>query len=121
MDLDLKSMVLGSVVGLAAGGGLYGLYVKYFGEAVLVQGQTYGLVGECATHLNSSSSLEIEDFLLKVKGKQNQIDKSDAVITSVNLAMGEKRNIPAGMGRALALCVSELESDLEILRAREKS
>lgn len=117
MDLDLKSLVLCSAIGLAAGGSLYGFYVKHFGEAGMVQGQTHGLVSECAILLNSHSSAEVEEFLIRVKEKQSEIDKSDTVTTSVSLAMDEKRDLPAGMGQALALCASDLES----LKASEKS
>ncbi|MBD1574641.1 hypothetical protein HC725_15360 [Vibrio sp. S17_S38] len=116
LDLDIKSMVFGGVLSLAVGGGLYGLYLKTLGPSAITQGQTYGLIQECASLLGSSNSVEIKQFLQKIDQRKKEINKSDATVTAIGLAAGQSYDDAPGMGKPLAMCAKELASKVESLR-----
>tara|TARA_R110001599_G_scaffold71322_1_gene199191 strand:+ start:78 stop:434 length:357 start_codon:yes stop_codon:yes gene_type:complete len=112
LDLDLKSVAVGVVISVAAGGGLYGLYVKTAGEAGMAQANAYGLIGECATLMSSSNADEIREFIARSNESLPDIQKSDAVVTAVSAAATDSTRV-AGLGTPLSMCLQGLESHLK--------
>lgn len=112
LDLDLKSVAVGVVISIAAGGGLYGMYVKTAGEAGKAQAKAYGLMGECATLMSSSDADQIREFMARSNESLPDIQKSDAVVTAVSAAVADSTRV-AGLGTSLSMCLQGLESHLK--------
>jgi hypothetical protein len=112
-DLDLKSVTVGVVISALAGGGLYGLYVKTVGQAGMAQANAYGLLMECGSLTSSSDAEEIKAFLSDVQTELPEIEKSDAVVTSVTAAASENNRRIAGLGTPLDICLEGLERQLK--------
>jgi hypothetical protein len=114
---NIKSALVGGALGLAVGGGIYGLYMKALAPAAFSEASAYGLIGKCV-ELNTNKTMipvrekEIESFLNSVEKKSPEIFKADAVVTGVAIAAGE-RDIPAGMGTPLRMCIQDLKKSLE--------
>lgn len=116
--MDLKSLLLGSALGLAAGGGLSGLYVKTYGMASLSEVEAYGLLAECMS-LNHPSvvadkSKEASLLLEKIKAKMPDISKADAVLTATAIAAKVGSQVPSGFGGLLSKCSSDIDLALKI-------
>lgn len=116
--MDLKSALFGSILSLAVGGGIYGLYLKQIAPAAFSEVSGYELLGKCVV-FNSNPILiptrlkEIESFLKDVESQFPEIAKADAVVTMVAISAGEKNGIPAGMGKPLQMCIQDLEQNVE--------
>ena len=114
---DIKSIFLGSLLGLVVGGGVFGLYFKRVAPAAFSEVSTYELLGRCVAYTSNKALIhikreEIELFLKSVNQKLPDIYKADAVVTTVAATAGE-RSLPAGMGGPLQMCVNDLRKGLE--------
>ncbi|EIO5095141.1 hypothetical protein LQN35_000407 [Vibrio parahaemolyticus] len=106
MDFDLKSLAVGSFIGLAVGGGIYGFYLKNMAEANVNQATGYRHVAKCVSLLGSSNLEEIADFLNKLPQKQKDLEESDTIATATTTVLSGELEM-SGMGLPLAQC-SEL-------------
>lgn len=53
--IDIRSPILWGVLGIAAGGGLYGSYIKTMGKAAFTETQAYALYGKCMIQRNKAA------------------------------------------------------------------
>jgi hypothetical protein len=111
LDLDLKSVAVGFVLSAAAGGGLYGLYIKTTAEAGMAQANAYGLIGECVSLMSSSNSADIKAFITRANESLPRIQKSDAVVTGVSAVASDNKRV-VGFGAPLHMCLGGLEDHL---------
>ena len=116
-DVGLKALILWTVVGLAAGGGIYGSYVKLFGQAAKSQVNGYSLVNDCSFLLTSYNTLEIESFLNKISDEGEGLRKSDGVMVAIATGAGERRPQEAAIGTSLNICVDNLKKHLSTIKS----
>lgn len=111
-DLDLKSLVVGFVISAAAGGGLYGYYVKTGGEAGMAQAEAYRLLGRCTFLKSSLDADEIKTFISTTNESLSDIEKSDAIVTGIAAAANSGHARTSGFGVSLKMCLNELKDHL---------
>lgn len=117
-DIDLKAWIIWIAVGLAAGGGIYGTYIKLFGEAAKPQAEGYGLVSECSSLLSSNNALEVQSFLNKIEDERKKLEKSDGLMVAVAAGSGKThRPQDASMGASLDICVESLRAHLSRIKS----
>lgn len=102
--MDTKSIVFGALIG-AAVMGAYPLYRKIVDNVALIQVDTYTLVTECTSLLDSPLSTPdaIQNFLAQVESNAPKAATSDAFVGSVAGTDG-------AMGRVLQVCVVQLKA-----------
>ena len=115
--MDIKASILWGLIGLAAGGGGYGFYVKTMGKAAFNETQAYALYGQCmtlqATVSNPSNIPKAKALLNKIDEKLPNIEKSDVIVKITTAAAGEKSNLPSGFGPLLKDCVTGLKREIK--------
>ncbi|MCW4148720.1 hypothetical protein OM427_04145 [Halomonas sp. 18H] len=116
MDFDLKSITVGTLIGLAVGGGFYGFYLKNMGKAGIDQAAGYNHVLECAGLLGSNNPEEIASFLNTLPQKQKSLEKSDGIMTGTATVFNGELEL-SGMGRPLAQCSKILQKQYENLKS----
>lgn len=115
--MDIKSSTLWCLVGIAAGGGLYGTYVKTMGKAAHTETQAYTMYGKCMMLRAKADSLsnheKAKELIEEIKEKTPDIQKSDSVLALTTMAAGEKNNSLSGFAPLLKDCVSNLEREIK--------
>jgi len=110
-DMNIKSFILWSVLGIAIGGGFYGAYIKFFGKNAIIQVDAYGSIGECASLIGSHDVVKIKAFIKYYESEKEKLQKSDASVAIVNIAVTQEvPRKPVGMGGALGECVIQLKN-----------
>ena len=113
---DIKSALIGGALSLAAGGGLYGLYIKIAGQTAMSELSAYQLLQRCVVLRVSKGAIparkkEVDFFLNEVENESRKIAKADAVLTTIAAAGG--KDAPGGMGIPLQICVQDLKSNFD--------
>ncbi|NAW82684.1 hypothetical protein CAG69_11640 [Vibrio sp. V43_P6S15P86] len=116
MDLDVKSLAVGSLIGVLVGGGIYGFYVKNMGEAGLDQAIGYNHLLECTSLLGSNDVEKIASFLNTLPQKQQDLEKSDAIMTATATTLSGELKL-SGMGQPLAQCSKALLERYERIKS----
>ncbi|WP_426619486.1 hypothetical protein ACP3TY_06060 [Pseudomonas rustica] len=112
--MDIKSLVFWGIVGTAAGGGLYGAYMKFFGKAAFTSVEAMQLLNDC-TILRTDTFLNYEKarpVLEKVEEEIPNIEKSDSVIAITAMFAGDK-SLPSGFAASLRECVLDLQEKIK--------
>lgn len=109
--VDLKSMLVTSVLGLMAGGGLYGLYVKTLAPAAHGQLMGYGALTECVELKLSSDTERIRTFVKTIDAQVKDLRKAEVVAYSVIAATSDSRS-PTDAAGSLEKCAGDLKKKL---------
>ncbi|WP_319380899.1 hypothetical protein [Thiomicrorhabdus sp.] len=115
MDFDIKSIGLGILLSIAVGGGLYGMYVKFWTGTISDQIYGYQEIGQCSNLLSSSNADEIKNFLNSLPSKLQKLEKSDAAMTGMATLADGKLHL-SGMGMPLKQCAQLLNERFEKLK-----
>ncbi|MDW6019923.1 hypothetical protein SBW85_19650 [Vibrio plantisponsor] len=111
-ELELRSFLVGSALSLVVGGGAYGFYVKTFGQASYDQAVGYKQLADCTMLLGSSDNEKVKQFLDTLPEKLKQLQKSDAIMTTINSTANEKYEA-SGMGVPLRMCATQLAEQIK--------
>lgn len=109
--VDLKSMIVGSALGIMAGGGLYGLYVKTLAPAAYGQVAGFAVLVECVELKLSGDTERIRRFVEPIDTHVKDLRKAEVVATSVVLATGGSR-APTDAAGLLEKCAADLKKKL---------
>lgn len=113
---DIKSAILWGAIGLVAGGGIYGTYVKTMGKAAFTETQAYALYGKCMIQRTKvelpSTHNEARALVEEIKKNIPDIQKSDSIIALTSVAAGEKNISTSGFSTLLKDCASNLEREI---------
>ena len=115
--MDIKSLAAGgafTLLGILAGGGLYGFYVSQTSKLAYDGLNAYSLMGECAVlqsnqHPNPS---EVRNLISKVERRAPRIFTSLAIVGPVSGQGGSGKPVATQVDEVLRHCVQELEGRL---------
>ena len=107
MNLDVKSLAAGFLIGALVCAVIYGCYIKIAGDAVFDQVDGYNHFIECTSLLTSSNPEKISSFLNALPQKRKDLEKSDAIMTATSTALNGEFKL-AGMGQPLEICSKAL-------------
>jgi hypothetical protein len=110
--LEIKSLLFGTGLSIAVGGGLYGLYLKTLAPAVLTEAHALELVQKCLEYNNAATIpfhvAEIEILLKTIHEHRKDIGKADAVAAVVAGGPSTSGDL-RGVGPSLSRCAKQLE------------
>lgn len=110
--MDLKSILIGGVIGLVVGGGAYGLYVKYGVKVATGEGDAISLMQQCEVlEANQPVSAgDAETFIAKVKTEAPQVFTALTVADAVAGQSGGTRSTAVQVDSILRQCVKNIQS-----------
>jgi hypothetical protein len=113
---DFQSHLIAGALSIAAGGGLYGLYLKTMTETAVAQTEATTALSECLILQGGHDPLAGRAFLADLQRKLPGFLVTDAVAGSV-ASIGASVSRP-GLGQAVERCARTLEAKVARLEQR---